>query len=324
MWESTTDRLALVELLRTGRLPRRRAQDAAWTWLASLDWTRTGTRRDELLLDDRRRDAVVELLTRVWPEWTAVDADLLSAGLPPTPKGLGTLLDQRRKARVGALPERINQRTAAAAVAPHSKATLTADRLSALGDAEVTHDGSVRLRPPVGLVLRRGDTALAASLVASVLGEVAIPDRAFRDGLVLDGAIAGVLLVENLGAFQDVKAPDGWLVAHVPGWDTATVQHLLARVGDVPVVHFGDLDPNGVRIHRHLRAMHPALRWLVPAWWAELVAERSLRAAWPDDLDVSDAPPLVHRLAAEGRWLEQEAIVLDSRLGDAIVAAARP
>jgi hypothetical protein len=38
------------------------------------------------------------------------------------------------------------------------------------------------------------------------------------------------------------------------------------------------------------------------------------RPEWPDDLDLRDAPPLVHELAASGRWLEQERVVLDRRL----------
>ena len=35
---------------------------------------------------------------------------------------------------------------------------------------------------------------------------------------------------------------EGWLLAHVPGWDTTTVIQLLDNVGqEVPVIHFGDL-----------------------------------------------------------------------------------
>jgi len=70
--------------------------------------------------------------------------------------------------------------------------------------------------------------------------------------------------VENLGAFCDLPAVDGWLVAHVAGWDTATVQRLLPSLERVPVVHFGDLDPNGIRIYKHLRTMRPDLRWSCP------------------------------------------------------------
>ena len=119
---------------------------------------------------------------------------------------------------------------------------------------------------------------------------------------------------------QPAWAPPGWLFAHVPGWDTATVVHLLARVTHVPVVHFGDLDPNGVRILLHLRRYRPDLRWLVPAFWAERLDGHARPVAWPHDRDTTDAPPLVRDLVRRGLWLEQEMIVLDPRLAASLAS----
>ncbi|RUO91236.1 hypothetical protein D7Y11_21070 [Corallococcus sp. AB018] len=118
----------------------------------------------------------------------------------------------------------------------------------------------VRLRPPQGLVALTPQGRVDLAAVLAVLGEVSIPERALRGGLALEGAILAALLVENLGAFCDLHAVDGWLLVHVPEWDTATVARLLERLVHVPVVHFGDLDPNGVRILRHLRALRSDLR----------------------------------------------------------------
>lgn len=130
---------------------------------------------------------------------------------------------------------------------------------------------------------------------------------------------------ENLGAWRDLPALQGWLLAHVPGWDTATVAHLFDRIAQVPVLHFGDLDPNGVRIFLHLRERRPDLRWFVPPFWAEFVESHGQRAPWPDDLELGEAPPLVRELASRGLWLEQERIVVDVRitkaLEDAIIEA---
>ncbi|KYF57875.1 hypothetical protein BE04_20370 [Sorangium cellulosum] len=81
-----------------------------------------------------------------------------------------------------------------------------------------------------------------------------------KAGLALEGTVRAALLVENLGAFCDLAAIDGWLFVHVAGWDTATVTRLLERLTHAAVVHFGDLDPNGVRIFRHLRGARPDLR----------------------------------------------------------------
>ncbi len=314
MWETAEKRLALLELLWRGTLKRRHAQAGAFDALSELPWTRATGRRDEIGLVEDRRHELVALLERVWPAWREGLVELTARGLPPTPEGWGRLLDARRAGGLPELPERLNRRTAVALTAPHSKAALTEARRAALGETEATHDGTVRLRPPAGLVARArcGEVDLAA--VARVLGEIAIAERAFLDGLELVGNLRAVLLVENLGAWRDLPAPAGWLLAHVPGWDTATVAHLLGQVAGVPAVHFGDIDPNGVRIYRHLCERRPDLRWFIPGFWSELVDSHGLRAPWPSDLDLGAAPPLVRDLAARGLWLEQERIVLDPRV----------
>ena len=318
MWDRVEDRLALLELLTEGRLRRRQGQQDAWTWLRELPWTRLTGRRDELELVGPAR--VGDLLDRVWPGWLAVQSQLVGGGYPPTPTGWHALQDLLRAARVRDLPDRLNRRTALSEVAPHSKSQLTATRRAALGHTEVTHDGIVRLRPPAGLRIRRGEAEMSVDGAIAVLGEIALSDRAMRDGAELVGWMAGLLLVENLGAWQDLTPPPGWLVAHVPGWDTATVKLLLAKIGQIPVLHFGDLDPNGLRIHRHLAGIRPGLRWVVPAFWAELVDTKALSGEWPDDLDLDGTPALVRRLARDDLWLEQESIVLDPRLVAEITA----
>jgi len=318
IWGPIAHRLALLELFVCGRLPyRRRAQAEVWDHLERLPWTRTGTRRETLELVESRRSTVAELLDRQWPEWQAVAEALADAGLPPTPSGLRDLDDLRRAEALEegpALPERLHHKTGAALVGPHSKATLTPRRRAALGSVELTRDGVVRLRPPPGTSLVGGDVTLDAAEVARVLGEVVITDRALRDGTRVVGPFTTLLLVENLGTFQDLSVPSGWLVAQVPGWDTATVHRFLDTCVVTPTILFGDLDPNGVRLARHLVARHPRVRWAVPPCWAEHV-EGAPRGDWPSNLDLASAPTLVRRLAEEGRWLEQEPITLDGRVG---------
>lgn len=323
MWERTEERLALLELLTSGSLKRRAAQADAFVWLSELSWTRATGRRDELVLVPERRAELVVLLDRVWPDWQAAQVDLLVAGEAPTPAGWSRLADRRRAAAMPDLPARVNRRTAAAATAHGAKASLTAERIDALGDVEVTDDGVARLRPPPGLIARRGSRSVALDEVMRVFGEVGVSDRALRDGLRIDGDVEAVLLVENLGAWRDMPRPGRWMLVYVPGWNTATVRQLIATLGEVPAVHFGDLDPNGVRIQRHLRQHLPGLGWLVPGWWAEFGALHAQNRDWPVDLDLRDAPPLVRELATSGRWLEQEAVVFDPRLPHAMEEAVR-
>ena len=321
IWESGNARLALLELLSRGKLKRRRTQSEAYDALAELPWTRATGRRDEIGVVEERRTELAGLIDRVWPAWRDVLANLVAAGLPPTPDGYGRLLDMERAAAIPELPERINRRTAASLTAPHSKASLTEARRGALGETDPTHDGSIRLRPPAGLSARTANGVVDLSEVAEVLGEVSIPERALLDGLVFDGTIRAMLLVENLGAWRDLSPPPCWLLAHVPGWDTATVGHLLDRIEGIPVLHFGDVDPNGVRIMVHLRRRAPNLKWFLPDFWFELADTCGLRARWPEDIDLDFAPARVRALAARGLWLEQERIVLDPRMADALELA---
>jgi len=179
----------------------------------------------------------------------------------------------------------------------------------------VTRDGLIRLRPNAGLRVGRGDETWSAEKLAACLGELALTERALREGTVLVGVLPkALLLVENVGFYVDVPVAKGWLVAHVPGWDTATVRLLLELLPGVPVVHFGDLDPNGVRIVAHLQRLRPDLLWAVPEFWVEQIPLRGLKKTWPPDLDLTAAPALVQRLAAEGVWLEQEPLALDPRV----------
>lgn len=319
-WRSDAARLALLELLVLGSLKRRRAQASPWDALDELPWTRRTGRRDEVGLVQERRHELVALLARVWPEWGEVLAALTARGLAPTPDGWNELADLLRAEDVRQLPDQLNRRTAAALVGPHSKATLTERRLAALGGAEATHDGSVRLRPPPGLLAITPQGRVDLAEVARVLGEVSIPERAIGAGLTFEGTIRAALLVENLGAFCDLRAIEGWMLVHVPGWDTATTVKLLERLVDVPLIHFGDLDPNGVRIFRHLRALRPEVRWFVPEFWKELVDTKGLPGVWPENLDLSDAPALVREIASRGLWLEQEPVAVDPRVSSALAS----
>lgn len=318
MWKRDEDRLALLELIETGRLRRRAGQGEAWTLLDGLPWTRRTGKRDEIELVPEHKDTLIELLVRVWPGWKLVSQALAERGLSPRPTDWRRLQDMLRSEEVGDLPNRLNRRTAASTVAPHSKSTLSLIRRATLGDITVTHDGIVRLRPPSGLRFIRGGITVDAAEIAGVLGEVAVTERALLDGTVLDGPVRAALLVENLGPYQDLDPPEGWLVIHVPGWDTATVRLFLAKLHEVPVVHFGDLDPEGVRIVRHLRQIQPDLIWAVPALWREYMEKRALPGEWPDDLDLEDAPALVRKLADRCLWLEQELIAIDPRLRTAL------
>lgn len=316
MWKDEADRLALLELWASGSLKRRKAQGNAWDDLVRLPWTRRTSRRDELTLTDDHRADLEVLLDRSFPGWRELLAELGRHDLPPDLHGWKRLQQIHREADLpSTLPDRLNQRTATAAVGDHSKVTLGERLRAALGPIEVTRDGLIRLRPNPGLVVERAGETWSGEKLAGCLGELALTERALRDGTVLTGTLPkALLLVENVGFYIDVPAPQGWMVAHVPGWNTATIRMLLDALPAVPVVHFGDLDPNGVRIVAHLQILRPDLIWAVPDFWEEQISLRGLKKDWPPELDLDGAPVLVQRLAAERIWLEQEPLALDPRV----------
>lgn len=314
MWQEPAHRLALLELLVRGELPRRVEQAEAWEELIRLGWTRRSGRVRLMTLEPSRRPRVEAALDSCWPGWRTVREDLEQEGLSPNPEGLRELENRRRCEHLpAALSGRLNRRTAAALVGGDSKGGPVQ-----IDGVQVSRDFLVRLRPHEGLQVGRDGQVLDGSGLARVLGELTLTSRALQDGTRLLGPPPRALLtVENQGPYLDLPRPEGWLVALLPGWHLDPVRPLLHAFPQAPWIHFGDLDPNGVRIAHKLQGMSRDLRWLVPDFWAEhLPAARPRR--WPEGLVRPDDPPLVRRLAEEGRWLEQEPLVVDPRLEEVL------
>jgi hypothetical protein len=314
MWQEPAHRLALLELLVRGELSRRVEQAEAWEELIRLGWTRRSARARLLTLEPSRRPRVEATLDSCWPGWRTVREDLEQEGLSPNPEGLRELENRRRREHLPeALSSRLNRRTAAALVGGYSKGAP-----AEIDGVQVSRDFVIRVRPHEGLQVGRDGQVLDGSGLARVLGELTLTSRALQDGTRLLGPPPRALLtVENQGPYLDLPRPEGWLVALLPGWHLDPVRPLLQAFHQAPWFHFGDLDPNGVRIAHKLQGMGRDLRWLVPDFWAEhLPAARPSR--WPEGLVRPDDPPLVRRLAEEGRWLEQEPLVVDPRLEEVL------
>lgn len=314
MWHEPDHRIALLELLQTGKLTRRSAQVDAWQELLALGWARRTERATELALVSTFRANVERTLDVCWPGWRTIREELLGRGLPPTSAGLHQLDGQYRAERAGALPHRLNHRTAAAALAVHSKARVPATAQSLLEARVVTTDYLIRLRGCRGMVLRREGILSDAAELERTQGELVLTERALLDGTTLVGHPEAILLVENVGAFVDLSPAQGWLLVHTPGWDTQGARRLLEMFPEIPVLHFGDLDPDGFAIHCHLREVRKDLLWVVPEWVADYLSTNGLATKWPSTPALASAPPLIQKLARDGLWVEQEAIVFDNRL----------
>ena len=249
MWDRQEHKLALLELTATGKLRKRRSQTIAWKWLSQLSWTRESGRRDEIALDDSRASEGKRLLDQVWPDWPDVLNELQSADLPVSERGWRQLQDMDRSRVAAGLPPRLNRRTALAQVGVHSKTTLSRTLQASLASTDLTHDGTVRLRPSSGLEIISGDAAIKADVIVSLLGEVILTERALLAGTRFGGVLPKcILTVENLGPYLDISVPADCLVAHVPGWDTRTIRMVFDLLPTVPCVHFGDLTPTACEL----------------------------------------------------------------------------
>ena len=318
MWHEPAHRLALLELLQTGSLQKRVTQAAAWQELLQLGWTRRTSKQGRLALVPHMRGAVEQTLDGAWADWRVVLQSLTARKLPATESGLMALQREQRLSTAPQLPARVSQRTAAAALGAHSKASLGEAAQQSLRGYQVTSDYVVRMRGCHGLSLSRDGETYDASLLEKVQGELLLSERGLLDGTTIHGAPATLLLVENVGPFVDLTPQPGWLLVHVPGWNTHAAKRLFELFPEVPVLHFGDLDPEGLQIFCHLRRTRPDLRWVVPDWTFDYVMSHGLPKEWPQTPELTDAPPVIQKLAEQRRWVEQESLVFDDRLWPAL------
>jgi hypothetical protein len=236
--------------------------------------------------------------------------------LPCTLKGIQELHRALDDAPIPAAFRRLNQHTAVAWIRGDAKAILGLEDEPALLGRTVTHDNGLRIRPHAGLLLERSGAILPLDPYIALLGETFLPQRAFLDGLRLAGAPpTRLLLIENLGVYVDLEARPGECLIHVPGWNTVMVRHICGVWPGVPSILFGDLDPNGVMIARSLREAWPELRWFTPEL-PETLMRRARPCPWPDLPE--DMPPIIERLARLGLWVEQELMLREPEILEAL------
>lgn len=322
-WFCSDHPWTLLALLDAGRVTRNKSNSALLDWLRDAGWVSQGPRRDLLALVHERRTEVESRLDALWPQWREDLAELDREGLPHDPSGLRQL--RRRCLPLRRPPSALHRKTWMARFGAHSKVG-SPDRQPPEGTT-LTDDDLLRLRPNRGLVLRLSDgTEQACAHWAAVLGELVIPQRALEGGLALAGtAPSWVMTVENLGAYLDLPAPAQALIVHQPGWNTRLAARLIAMLPrGLPWWHFGDLDPKGLEIFASLGSPAARPRHFVPAWWQDYLQSHglALNGGWPKSFPSTgdtQCPELVRRLSARGLWLEQEAILLDPRLAEALV-----
>ena len=315
-WENLENRMLLARLYFDRSLRKNKSNHDVIEYLLNLGWIVQTPRVMEVEVTETGLNGAPLLLNRLWPQWKQVSEMLKKAGLPLSVKNLKKI-ERQKLTQAFKMPKILNKKTLAALFAEHSKATP--DNLPDFPDVTVTTDDLLRLRANKGLILTFSTGKLYCDTLMDLLGEVIIPERAFLDGITVEGIFPKVIMtVENLGAFVDLPKPQSMLAINSPGWNSLLTCKLLATFPqNINYYHFGDLDPEGLDIAKHLEEKAPQkLRHFIPGFWQDYIKTHSqkLNKTWPSRFSQGVANPMIKKLIDSQCWLEQECILADSRL----------
>ncbi|WP_139709399.1 Wadjet anti-phage system protein JetD domain-containing protein [Aeromonas allosaccharophila] len=256
-------------------------------------------------------------------------AGQLAQVVPPEP-------DKREQLRsLGvSLPARLNQASFYALWHGDSKHPRSECADPQLADLMLTQDEVIRIRTlePLSLVDRHG-LQHDMTAVMTLLGELALPERALATLAAIDWQGERVITVENKGAFVDYPLQPGQLLLFAPGRNTTLAKRLIPLLpAGVQWAHFGDLDQRGIDIAIELarELQRPAMLWLPSELQPYLdhyarpvrtFATDSGKVPWrvtkqADQGDGHSTPvglPWLDELVTKGAWLEQEVLILAAR-----------
>lgn len=227
------------------------------------------------------------------------------------------------------LPAAINGATLSGLWLRDCKAALSPSQLARVAElgCQVLADEVIRLRTltPLRLIDKEG-RAHDMTPVISLLGELALPERALAGLAGVEWQGRQLVTVENKGAFVDYPLQPGELLLYVPGRNTALAKKLLPLLPEIiPWAHFGDLDQRGLEIAAELAQAtgRPLALWL-PGNLADYLphyarplgrpsAEQQGKIPWQSQLwgrgSGSALTETLNHLVVNKCWLEQEVLV---------------
>ena len=164
------------------------------------------------------------------------------------------------------LPSRLNQASFHALWHGDSKHPRTESLAPQLAHMTLTQDEVIRIRTlgSLSLVDRHGQLQ-DMTAVMTMVGELALPERALGSLAAIRWQGDQVITVENKGAFVDYPLQPGQLLLFAPGRNTTLAKLLIPLLpAGVPWAHFGDLDQRGIDIAVELarELQRPAMLWL--------------------------------------------------------------
>lgn len=311
----TLEDVLWAEFLAGPSVRRLRRNERVIDGFAIHGWITHTSRKGEFAITESGRSIAEKRLPQNWPSWREDLASFAILGLSAEDAGAWNLLRRAQSNQVPRLLACINRRTLNAWERRHSKVDAKPPS-QPLGAPQVTVDEVTRLRLPLGSQVRLdGGDALDCDNLTKILGEVSVPERAWKHitGIAAPGARA-IISIENKGAYVDFPAVPEAVLVFLPGDNISGLRQVASRMPGRPIIHFGDLDPAGIEIFEGLAAEKLPVRHFVPSYVEEFVLTHAqpCKNAWPAR-DYSKFHPVVSKLASRGYWLEHEALVLDHR-----------
>lgn len=310
--------LPYVKLLHNGDLLSSPSTKSIAEKCLKLRWAQLTRRKNIITITDLGREAIPTFLTNQWPEWKEYSDMLIAAGQALSVDGI-RLFEQQKKAAGLVLPKMIHHKTLASICGKHSKTGVSKSLEKIAEESLITTDQMLRLWANKGLIVSYGEgEKLSCDNIMNAFGEIAIPERAFINGFNLEGTLPKVIMtVENRGSYVDFPVKyDSLMLINCPGDDTSLAIRLLNLLPPgIPCYHFGDLDPKGLAIAERLgNSVKQRVSLFIPSFWQEYVGELYTGAKEWNDLNSSfGASVIVRQLSTQGKWLEQERIMLDDR-----------
>jgi hypothetical protein len=331
-WSNDHHRVALLQLAVHGAIRNTSSVQELVQSLLADGWVKQTLRMRELEVTESGATHVRRIMDARWPGFHADAQALRDLFGAINVRALRQLKKQAaiRDGTLATFPPIVNRKTFAAAVSRHSKASISDDTLARFPGVTLTVDHGLSVRTPRGARLRRNidgaSTVIDCDQLMDVMGVVHVSERAIIQGLIVEGtAPRAVLTIENVATFHDLALPPDVMAILVEGWNTPVATLFLRLLpAAMPIVHFGDLDPNGFRIYAHLREQTGRpLHWFVPGLATDYIETHSMplpaeEAGWSATLAASHGHESIRVLQEMGHWLEQEAVTLDTRLRDEI------
>jgi hypothetical protein len=303
------NRYLLVELLRAGQLLVSQKTSDLIEKLVTAGWVYWGGSRHVLIVEGKKTELVgfLDLHHKGWREEVARHNDDDQVLTEQVAKN-----SARLDGPVCLLPDVLySQKTTAAVTLAHSKSRRTNS------NDDSARDWFARIRPNSGLVLERNGEEVDAVQLSRIAGEIGVSERALNSGTRLIVSIPTYIVVcENSAAFIDMSHETDAMIILGGGNAWLSAAHIVGLYPEVPIVWFGDLDPEGVAIrHRFVRRTKRKVIAAIPPFWSEYLEGYAISAKgkWRGcNLDKED--DLVRQLAVRDQWLEQEPLALDLRL----------